>query len=71
MTYSVNKETILAAGDGVLYVRSELWVSAEEALPAYDAIEGRVLTPGSLAVIPSLSRIYVLDFDNTWKEWKK
>lgn len=38
-------------------------------LPDYDKVDGRVLVPGSVAVIPSTGAIHMLDFDNEWKEW--
>ena len=70
MNYSVNKETLLKLiDDGKALVRVELWASSSEDVPAYDAIPGKVLAEGSVAVIVSESKFVILDFDHTWKEW--
>lgn len=69
--YRIKKEKIESIKDGVAYVEVELWVSDAESIPAADGIDGRQLVPGSIAIIPSESSIYVLDFDSKWKEWKE
>lgn len=50
-------------------VDAVILVSSSSDLPDYDKVDGRVLVPGSVAVIPSTGAIHMLDFDNTWKEW--
>ena len=70
MNYDIYKEQFLHLdGNGKAVVRVELLAASAEALPAYNAIPGRILAEGSVAVLPSTGAVYMLDFDNTWKEW--
>ncbi len=65
----IRREKIITISENTASVEAELWVSASEDLPAYDGIDGRLLVPGSIAVVQAESKIYVLGFDNAWKEW--
>ena len=69
MAYRIMSEKIIATNPstGVSTVEATLVVSGASALPAYNAIPGRVLAPGSAALIPSEGAFYMLDTDNTWK----
>lgn len=69
--YRISQERLVSldSGNGVASTEAVLIVSSSEELPAYDEIPGRVLVPGSAAVIPSEAVFYMMDFDNTWKEW--
>ena len=70
MNYSINDEDLLRVdSSGRAVVRAELWAASENDLPAYDAIPDRILAEGSAAVVPGESKLYLLDFDRTWKEW--
>lgn len=70
MNYSIYKEEFLNLDvNGKAVVRAELLIASAEALPAYNAIPGRILAEGSVAVLPSTGAVYMLDFDNTWKAW--
>jgi len=64
-----NEKVITISSSGIASVDAELWASSSEDLPVYDSIAGRELVPGSIAVVPSESKIFVLDFDHEWKEW--
>ena len=65
----IRREKIITLSENTASVEAELWVEASEDLPAYDGIDGRLLVPGSIAVVQAESKIYVLGFDNAWKEW--
>lgn len=65
----IRSEKIITISENTASVEAEIWVSASEDLPAYDGIDGRLLVPGSIAVVQAESKIYVLGFDNAWKEW--
>ena len=71
MDYTIDNERLLSLdkATGKAKVRADIWAASSEVLPAYDAIEGRILVPGSLAAVPSESKTYILDLDNQWKEW--
>ena len=64
-----NEKVITISSSGIASVDAELWASSSEDLPVYDSIAGRELVPGSIAAVPSESKIFVLDFDHEWKEW--
>ena len=65
----IRSEKIITLSENTASVEAEIWVEASENLPAYDGIDGRLLVPGSIAVVQAESKIYVLGFDNTWKKW--
>lgn len=68
--YSIDSEKIISIGsDGTATVRAEIWAASTQDVPAYDAIAGKVLAEGSTVIIPSESKILILDFDHNWKEW--
>lgn len=67
---SIYEEKIISTdGSGTARVADTLIVSASADLPAADGLSGRILVPGSIAVVPSESKIFVLDTDFGWKEW--
>lgn len=65
----IKEEKIVSVKDGVACVDAELIVSSARSLPEPDGIDGRELVPGSIAVVPDDSSIYVLGFGGEWKEW--
>ena len=71
MDYTIDNERLLSLdkATGKAKVRADIWAASSEVLPAYDAIEGRILVTGSLAVVPGEGKTYILDLDNEWKEW--
>lgn len=70
MSYRISEEKMVSLGaNGTPNVEVVIFASSSEDLPAYDAVSGRILVPGSLAIIPSESKVYALDLDNVWKEW--
>lgn len=67
---SIYEEKVISTdGTGTARVADTLIVSASADLPAADGLSGRILVPGSIAVVPSESKIFVLDTDDEWKEW--
>ena len=69
MNYLINNEAVRCIKEGISYVLAELWVSSAADLPAADGITGRVLLPGTIAVVQAESAIYIMGFDEQWKEW--
>lgn len=69
MNYTIDNEAIVSISDGKVNVKAELWAASAKDIPAYNGINGKVLMPGSIALVPSESKIYVLDFSNKWCEW--
>lgn len=69
MNYSIDKETVVSIDSGIVSVRAELWAESASDIPAYDAVEGRILLPGSIAIVPAEGKFYVLSFANVWAEW--
>ena len=69
MDYSIFNERISGVSDGTFSVVAELVASSSEAIPYYDTVEGRVLAPGSVAIVPSERAIYILDTDLLWTDW--
>ena len=67
--YRISDEKIISTDTehGITTVDATLIVSSTSALPAFNAIPGRRLVPGSVALIPSEGAFYMLDTDNTWK----
>ena len=63
------KNTTANTATGTTQSEAELIVSSSEDIPDYNEIPGRVLLPDSAALVPSESKIFVLDLDNEWKEW--
>ena len=70
MNYSINSEKLCRLDEtGKAIVRAELWAESAEDLPAYNAVSGRILAEGTVAVVLDESKLYVLGFDHEWKEW--
>lgn len=70
MDYRLSDQKFISLdSDGLSHVEAVIWVASSEDVLAYDGISGYVLEPGSATVIPSESRLLLLDLDNTWKEW--
>ena len=69
MNYSIYKEELLSCSGEAAKVRAELVASSSETIPAYDGIDGRTLAVGSVAIVPSESKLYILDTDLLWTDW--
>lgn len=69
MNYSIDNETIISMDSNAVKVRAELWAASAADIPDRDGIEGRVLAPGSIAVVPTEGKFYVLGFTGLWAEW--
>jgi hypothetical protein len=69
MDYSIFSEKLVSLSAGTLSVVAELVASSSETVPYYSAISDRLLLPGSVAIVPSESAIYILDTDLLWTEW--
>ena len=69
MNYSIYKEELLSCSGEAAKVRAELIASSSETIPAYDGIDGRIFAAGSVAVVPSESKLYILDTDLCWTDW--
>ena len=63
MDYSIFNEKLAGVSDGTFSVVAELVASSSETIPYYDTVEGRILAPGSVAIVPSETAIYILDTD--------
>ena len=66
---SEEKTISLDTTNGVRTVEVTLFVSNVSSLPAYDGLSGRIMVPGSAALIPDEGRVFLLGFDNEWHEW--
>ena len=70
MDYIISEQKFIKLdGDSNSHIEATLFVSSSENLPDYDDIPNTVLVPGSIAIVPSESKVYVLDLDNEWEEW--
>ena len=69
MDYSIYKEELLSCSESAAKVRAELIAASSEAIPPYNGIDGRILAAGSVAVVPSESKLYILDTDLLWTDW--
>ncbi|MBR6101074.1 MAG: hypothetical protein IKP95_01465 [Ruminococcus sp.] len=69
MDYSIYKEELITVSEGTPNVKAELIAASSEDVPYYTAVEGRVLTVGSVAIVPSEGKIYLLDTDLLWTDW--
>ena len=69
MNYSIYKEELFSCSGEAAKVRVELVASSSETIPAYDGIDGRALAVGSVAIVPSESKLYILDTDLLWTDW--
>ena len=69
MNYSIDNEKIISMNNNMVTVRAELWAASAQDIPDYDGIEGRILVPGSIAIVPTEGKFYVLGFTNLWSEW--
>ena len=69
MDYSIFNERLLSLSNGTVSVVVELVAASSEDIPLFDAIDKRVLMPGSFAIVPSEKKLYILDADQLWTEW--
>ncbi len=71
MNYFISSERLIPSGNSNTVVQVEIWAASVDDIPGAAAVPGEQLAPGSIAIVPSTSSIYVLDFDNVWKIWGK
>ena len=71
MSYRISEQKVVSIdkATGKTVIEVVLFASSSENIPDYDDIAGNLLAAGSLAIIASESKVYVLDLDNEWKEW--
>ena len=69
MDYSIISERLVCLSNGTAAVVSELVAASSEDIPYYDEVSGKTLEPGSAAIVPSESKLYILDTDLLWTEW--
>lgn len=69
MDYSIINERLSGVSDGIFSVVVDLVASSSETIPFYNEVADRVLVPGSVAIVPSESAIYILDTDLLWTDW--
>lgn len=70
MDYRISEQKFIKLDeDSNSNIEATLFVSSTENLPDYNDIPNTVLVPGSIAIVPSESKVYVLDLDNEWEEW--
>lgn len=69
MNYSIFNERFMDISNGTASVIAELVAASSEDIPNYNAISGRLLKPGSTAIVPSEKKIYILDADLIWTDW--
>jgi hypothetical protein len=70
MDYIISEQKFIKIdSDSVTHIEAVLFVASSETIPDYDDIPNTLLVPGSIAIVPSETKIYVLDLDNEWKEW--
>lgn len=69
MDYTIFNERFAGISEGTCSVVAELVATASENIPYYSDIEGKLLVPGSVAIVPSESAIYILDADLLWTNW--
>lgn len=56
--------------DGTELIEAVVWADTVAHIPAYNAVgTGKQLVPPSIAIVPSVGAVKMLDFDNTWKDW--
>ncbi len=69
--FRILTEKIISKNDssGLAESEADMVVSSSGDLPGYDEVAGRILVPGSIAVVPTESKLFVLGLDNEWKEW--
>lgn len=69
MNYSIFNERFMDISNGTASVIAELVAASSEDIPNYNAISGRLLKPGSTAIVPSEKKVYILDADQLWTDW--
>lgn len=70
MDYVISEQKFIKLdSDSVTHIEAVLFVASSETIPDYDDIPNTLLVPGSIAIVPSETKIYVLDLDNQWVEW--
>ena len=70
MNYTIYKEDLLNIANGTPAVRAELVASSSENIPYYSDVSGRTLAVGSVALVPSESKLYILDNELLWTDWE-
>lgn len=70
MNYTIYKEDLLNIANGTPAVRAELVASSSGNIPYYSDVSGRTLAVGSVALVPSESKLYILDNDLLWTDWE-
>lgn len=70
MDYTISEQKFIKIdSNSVTHIEAVLFVASSETIPDYDDIPNTLLVPGSIAIVPSETKIYVLDLDNQWVEW--
>ncbi|SDB55076.1 hypothetical protein SAMN02910317_02859 [Ruminococcaceae bacterium FB2012] len=69
MDYSIIRERLVCLSNGMAAVAAELIVASSEVIPYYNEVSGKTLEPGSVVIVPSESKLYILDTDFLWTEW--
>ena len=69
MNYTIYKEEMLKLSNGAPAVRAELIAASSQNIPYYTEVSGRTLAAGSIAIVPSESKLYILDTDLLWTDW--
>ena len=69
MNYSIFNERLSELSNGTASVIAELVAASSEDIPSPDAVSGRLLNPGSTAIVPSEMKVYILDADGLWTDW--
>lgn len=69
MNYSIFNERLSELSNGTASVIAELVAASSEDIPSPDAVSGRLLKPGSTAIVPSEMKVYILDADGLWTDW--
>jgi len=69
MDYFIYSERLVSLSNGNASVIAELVAASSEDIPYYTEVSGRTLAPGSTAIVPSESKLYILDTDLLWTDW--
>ena len=70
MAYKIDDWKVLSTkADGTQEIEACIWADAVSDIPAYNAVgTGKVLTNGSVAIVPSAGKVKFL-VGTAWKEW--
>ena len=69
MDHFIFNEKFIGLSDGTSTVIADLVAASSEDVPYYNTVSGRELAPGSVALVPSEGKLYILDADLLWTEW--